>query len=152
MKIALGCDHGGYLLKESIKHHLEKKGFECLDYGTHFTESVNYPLYAKKVGDSVANLECEIGILCCGTGIGMSIAANKIQGVRAAVVSDTFSARATREHNNSNVLCLGERVLGESLVLNIVDIWLEAEFQGGRHQERLALVEQLEISLKSKTI
>ncbi|MCM3602598.1 ribose 5-phosphate isomerase B [Robertmurraya korlensis] len=152
MKIALGCDHGGYLLKESIKNHLEKKGFECLDYGTHFTESVNYPLYAKKVGYSVANLECELGILCCGTGIGMSIAANKMQGVRAAVVSDTFSARATREHNNSNVLCLGERVVGESLALVIVDTWLEAEFQGGRHQERLDLVEQLERSLKYKTI
>ncbi len=104
------------------------------------------------MGDSVANRECELGILCCGTGIGMSIAANKIQGVRAAVVSDTFSARATREHNNSNVLCLGERVLGESLALNIVDTWLEAGFQGGGHQERLDLVEQLEISLKSKTI
>lgn len=144
MKIAIGCDHGGYLLKESIKKHLTEKEIEVVDFGTNNTESVHFPGFAEKVGNAVASGICNLGILCCGTGIGMSIAANKIRGIRAAVVSDTFSAQATREHNDSNILCLGERVLGDSLALLIVDTWLNASFQGGRHQERIDLVKQME--------
>lgn len=144
MKIALGCDHGGVNLKEAIKKYLISKNIEVKDFGTHSNESVNYPEYAIKVSTSVVSKECDLGILCCGTGIGMSIAANKHKGIRAAVVGDCFSAKATREHNNTNVLCLGERVIGEGLALTIVDTWLNAEFQGGRHSERLALVEAIE--------
>jgi ribose 5-phosphate isomerase B len=146
MKLAIGCDHGGFQLKEAIKKHLLEKKIEVEDFGTYSKESVHYPGYALKVGNAVASGTCDLGILCCGTGIGMSIAANKIKGVRAAVVSDTFSAQATREHNNSNVLCLGERVIGEGLALLIVDTWLNASFQGGRHQERLDQVAAIEIS------
>jgi len=149
MKIALGCDHGGFHLKEAIKKHLEKKAYKTLDYGTHQKESVDYPVYAKRVGDAVVSGECDLGILCCGTGIGISIAANKIKGVRAAVVSDTFSARATKEHNNANILCLGERVVGEGLAFLLVDTWLEAEFQGGRHQERIEMIDRIDKELTS---
>ncbi|MGJ7920067.1 ribose 5-phosphate isomerase B [Neobacillus sp. LXY-4] len=146
MKLAIGCDHGGFQLKEAIKQHLEAKNIEVEDFGTYSKDSVNFPSYAVKVGQAVASGNSDLGILCCGTGIGMSIAANKINGVRAAVVSDTFSAQATREHNNSNVLCLGERVIGEGLALLIVDTWLNANFQGGRHQERIDQVSDLEIN------
>lgn len=146
MKLAIGCDHGGFQLKEVIKQHLEGKNIEVEDFGTYSKDSVNFPSYAVKVGQAVASGNSDLGILCCGTGIGMSIAANKINGVRAAVVSDTFSAQATREHNNSNILCLGERVIGEGLALLIVDTWLNASFQGGRHQERIDQVTELEIN------
>ncbi|WP_318507692.1 ribose 5-phosphate isomerase B [Bacillus sp. T3] len=149
MKLAIGCDHGGFQLKEAIKKHLEQKNIEVEDYGTYSKDSVNFPVYATKVGHAVTSGTSDLGILCCGTGIGMSIAANKIDGVRAAVVSDTFSAQATREHNNSNVLCLGERVVGEGLALLIVDTWLNAGFQGGRHQERIDQVTEIE---KRRTI
>lgn len=144
MKIALGCDHGGIKLKETIKKALILKNIAVIDFGTYSSDSVNYPDYALKVATAVASKECDLGILCCGTGIGMSIAANKCKGIRAAVVGDCFSAKATREHNNTNVLCLGERVTGEGLALAIVDTWLNAEFQYGRHMERLALVQEIE--------
>ena len=144
MKIAIGCDHGGFHLKEAIKAHLQEKNIEVEDFGAYGTESVNYPSYASKVAESVASKNSDLGILCCGTGIGMSIAANKIKGIRAACVSDTFSAKATREHNDSNVLCLGERVLGPGLALDIVDTWLGSSFQGGRHQTRIDQVTELE--------
>jgi len=144
MKIALGCDHGGVKLKETIKKVLISKNIAVIDFGTYSSDSVNYPEYALKVSTAVASKDCELGILCCGTGIGMSIAANKCKGIRAAVVGDCFSAKATREHNNTNILCLGERVIGEGLALTIVDTWLNAEFQQGRHSERLALVEEIE--------
>lgn len=144
MKIALGCDHGGVNLKNAIKKELSAKNIEVIDFGTNSSESVNYPDYALKVSEAVVSKECDLGILCCGTGIGMSIAANKCKGIRAAVVGDCFSAKATREHNNTNVLCLGERVIGEGLALEIVNTWLNSEFQGGRHAERLALVEEIE--------
>lgn len=144
MKIALGCDHGGVKLKETIKKYLISKNVTVKDFGTYSSDSVNYPDYAFKVSASVASKECDLGILCCGTGIGMSIAANKCKGIRAAVVGDCFSAKATREHNNTNVLCLGERVTGEGLALTILDTWLNAKFQGGRHSERLALIENIE--------
>lgn len=144
MKIALGCDHGGVNLKEKIKEYLISKNIKVEDFGTHSCDSVNYPDYALKVSTAVISKECDLGILCCGTGIGMSIAANKCKGIRAAVVGDCFSAKATKEHNNTNILCLGERVTGEGLALTIVDTWLNAEFQGGRHSERLALIEEIE--------
>lgn len=144
MKIALGCDHGGFLLKEAIKKHLEGNNIEVVDVGSFSSERVDYPAYAANVGEKVSTGSCDLGILCCGTGIGMSIAANKIEGIRAAVVGDCFSAAATREHNNSNVLCLGERVTGEGLALQIVDTWLNASFQGGRHQERIDQVTKME--------
>jgi len=142
--IALGCDHGGYRLKESIKKHLEAKGICCKDFGTYSEESVNYPKYALDVAESVKSGECENGILCCGTGVGISIAANKVPGIRAAVVGDCFTAQATKEHNNSNIICLGERVIGEGLALMIVDAWLNAEFIGGKHQIRLNLIKEIE--------
>ncbi|WP_099222983.1 ribose 5-phosphate isomerase B [Listeria costaricensis] len=144
MKITIGADHGGRKLKDAIVRHLEEKGITMTDIGTYSDDSVDFPSYAEEVSERVIRGEADLGILCCGTGIGMSIAANKISGIRAAVVSDCFSAQATREHNNSNVLCLGERVIGESLALRIVDTWLEAEFLGGRHKRRLDLLEKLE--------
>ncbi len=144
MKIAIGCDHGGFQLKEAIIKHLEDNNFEIEDVGSYDCKSVDYPAYAVKVGNRVSSGSCDLGILCCGTGIGMSIAANKINGVRAAVVSDCFSASATREHNDTNVLCLGQRVIGEGLALLIVDTWVNASFQGGRHQERINQVTQVE--------
>lgn len=128
MKIAIASDHGGYQLKEAVKAHLHNAGMEVKDFGCHSRESVDFPDYAKSVGASIVNGENQLGILCCGTGIGMSIAANKITGIRAAVVGDVFSAKATREHNDSNILCLGERVTGEGLACLIVDTWLNADF------------------------
>lgn len=135
--IAIGCDHGGINLKEIIKKFLEEKGLEYNDFGTYTSDSCDYPDYAKKVCDAVVTGECEKGILICGTGIGMSMAANKIDGIRAAHVTDTYSARMTKEHNNANVICLGERITGCDLALEIVNAYLNAEFQGGRHQNRI---------------
>lgn len=135
--IAIGCDHGGINLKEIIKKFLDEKGMKYKDFGTYSTDSCDYPDYAKAVCEGIISGECEKGILICGTGIGMSIAANKIDGIRAAHVTDTYSARMTREHNNSNVICLGERITGCDLALEIVNAYLNAEFQGGRHQNRV---------------
>ena len=144
MKIALGADHGGYSLKEIIKKHLVEAGHEVLDLGTHDTDSCNYPVYAEKVAYAVADKEADLGVLICGTGIGMSIAANKVKGIRAAAVSDCFTAQATREHNDSNIICLGERIVGPGLAMRIVDTWLAASFQGGRHQTRVDMINELE--------
>lgn len=144
MKIAMGADHGGFSLKETIKQHLEEQGHEILDLGTHDTASCHYPVYAEKVARAVAAGQAERGILVCGTGIGMSIAANKIPGIRAAAVSDCFTAQATREHNDANILCLGERTVGPGLAMRIVDTYLAAQFQGGRHQTRLDMIAALE--------
>ncbi|MBE7023113.1 MAG: ribose 5-phosphate isomerase B [Clostridia bacterium] len=135
--IAIGCDHGGINLKEIIKKFLEEKGLEFKDFGTYSTDSCDYPDYAKAVCDAIVSGECEKGILVCGTGIGMSIAANKIDGIRAAHVTDTYSARMTKEHNDANIICLGERITGCDLALEIVNAYLCAEFQGGRHQKRI---------------
>lgn len=135
--IAIGCDHGGINLKEIIKKFLDEKGLKYKDFGTYSTDSCDYPDYAKAVCEGIISGECENGILICGTGIGMSIAANKINGIRAAHVTDTYSARMTREHNNANVICLGERITGCDLALEIVNSYLNAEFQGGRHQNRV---------------
>ena len=139
-KIIIASDHGGYNLKKQIYDHLSKEGFDIEDYGCFNTESCDYPVYAKKVAKEVSENNNLKGILVCGTGIGMSIAANKFKGIRASLCSDTFSARMTRMHNDSNILCLGERVIGTGLALDIVNIWLNTEFEGGRHQKRIDMI------------
>ncbi|AGB42346.1 ribose 5-phosphate isomerase B [Halobacteroides halobius DSM 5150] len=143
MEIAIGSDHGGYNLKQKIKELLDERGIGYKDFGTNSTESVDYPDFAKQVAKAVANDDFERGILVCGTGIGMSITANKVKGIRAALCHDVFSAKATRWHNNSNVLTLGERVIGTESALEVVKAWLEAEFEGGRHQRRIDKISQL---------
>lgn len=142
IKIAIGSDHGGFEYKASIIKALQVKGYDVVDMGTYSPESCDYPIIAKKVARSVAKGDFEKGILVCGTGIGMSMAANKVKGIRAAVCGDTFSARATRAHNNANILCLGQRVVGEGLALDIVDIWLTTKFEGGRHERRVNMIEE----------
>ncbi len=141
-KIAIGSDHGGFKLKNIIIKHLETQGYEVKDYGTYSTDSCDYPVYAKAVAKSVANGENEKGILVCGSGIGVSIAANKVKGVRAALCHESHSAMLSRLHNNANVLCLGERITGESLALDIVDVWLKSEYEGGRHQKRVDMLDE----------
>lgn len=137
MKIAIGSDHGGFSVKEIAKPHLEKLGYEVIDFGTNTPDSCHYPIYAEKVARAVAAGEADRGILICGTGIGMSIAANKIPGIRAAAVSDCFTAKATRQHNDSNILCLGERTVGPGLALLLMETFLTTEFEGGRHERRV---------------
>ncbi|QNM04660.1 ribose 5-phosphate isomerase B [Qiania dongpingensis] len=140
--IALGCDHGGYELKQEIIAYLEKNHLEYKDFGCFSKEAVDYPEYAKLVGHAVAGGECEKGILICGTGIGISITANKIKGVRAALCSDCFSAEATRLHNDANILAMGGRVVGAGLALKIVDIFLNTPFSGDeRHARRISKIE-----------
>ena len=143
--IAIGCDHGALDLKNQLKEHLDKKGVAYKDFGCNTNESCDYPIYAHKVTDAVLSGECGLGILLCGTGIGMSIAANKVKGIRAALCGDRFSAQVTREHNDSNVLCIGARVVGSELALRIVDTFLGAEFsQSERHKRRIAMLEEEE--------
>ena len=139
--IALGCDHGGYALMQSVKAHLDELGLEYKDYGTYSTDSCDYPVYAKAAANAVASGECEKGILICGTGIGISIAANKVKEIRAALCSDCFSAEMTRRHNDANMLAMGARVLGEGLALKIVDIFFTTPFDGGRHARRVDMIE-----------
>lgn len=141
MKIALGADHGGYGLKEQIKKYLEDKGFEILDLGSHSTDSVDYPEFGRAVGEAVVKGEADRGIVVCGTGIGISIAANKVAGVRAALCTNTTMARLTREHNDANVLALGARMVGDVLALEMVDTFLTTEFEGGRHAIRVGKIE-----------
>lgn len=136
-KIAIACDHGGYELKKDIIKHLENRGFEICDFGCDSTKSVDYPDYALPASLAVAKGECDLGILICGTGIGMSLCANKVKGIRAACCSDTFSARMTRMHNNSNILCFGARVVGLGLATDMVDLFLDTEFEGERHNARI---------------
>lgn len=142
--IALGCDHGGFPLMQEIKAHLDELGLEYKDFGTYSEESCDYPVYAEKAAKAVASGECDRGILVCGTGIGISIAANKIKGIRAALCSDCFSAEMTRRHNDANMLALGGRVLGAGLALKIVDTFLATGFDGGRHQRRIDLISGIE--------
>ena len=144
MKIAIASDHGGYALKEEIKKHLLERGTEFADFGTDSTESCDYPAYAEKACRAVTAGEAEKAILCCGTGIGMSMAANKLRGIRCACCSDSYSAEMTRRHNNANVLALGGRVVGPDLALRMVDIFLDTPFEGGRHQRRIDQVMALE--------
>lgn len=140
MQIVIGSDHGGYSLKNKIIEHLKEQGIEVSDLGCYSTESCDYPLVAKEVAKKVLENGCK-GILVCGTGIGMSIAANRFKGVRASHCTDTFTARMTRMHNDSNILCLGERITGSGLALDIVDIWIKTEFEGGRHTKRIDMLE-----------
>ena len=142
--IALGCDHGGYNLIVAIKKYLDEKGIAYKDFGTDSEQSCDYADYAAKVAFAIANGECERGILICGTGIGMSIAANKHNGIRAACCSDTFSARMTRMHNDANVLCLGGRVVGAGLACDMVDLFVNTEFEGGRHTTRVSMLADIE--------
>lgn len=140
--IAIGCDHGGYELKLEITRHLKERNIEYRDYGCDSDASVDYPIYARKVAESVVSGECEKGILICGTGIGISIAANKVKGIRAALCTDCFMAEATRLHNDANVLALGGRVVGAGLALKIVDTFLDTEFSGEeRHIRRIDMIE-----------
>ena len=142
MKISIGCDHGGYLLKEKVVKHLQDKGYDVEDVGCYSLESCDYPVYGKKVAKSVSEGKCDRGIVICTTGIGISITANKFKGVRAALCSDCFSAEATRLHNDANVLALGAGVVGELLALKIVDIFLNTEFsQVERHINRVSQIE-----------
>lgn len=145
MKIALGSDHAGFQLKNEIINHLKNKGVETFDFGTHSKDSVDYPDYAEIVAKEVSNKNYDFGILICGTGIGISIAANKVNGIRAALCGDTFSAHSCREHNDANILALGERVVGAGLALDIVDTFLKAEFLGGRHLNRVNKISNLEV-------
>ncbi|MBM6616758.1 ribose 5-phosphate isomerase B [Bacillus suaedaesalsae] len=137
MKVAIASDHGGLNIREEIKSLMDEMGIEYEDMGCDCETSVDYPDYAVPVAEKVANGEVNKGILICGTGIGMSIAANKVKGVRCALVHDMFSAKATREHNDSNILAMGERVIGPGLAREIAKIWLTTEYEGGRHKNRL---------------
>ena len=143
-KFAIACDHGGYELKNAIIEQLKEKGIAYKDFGCYSTASVNYPDYAKVLCQSIQSGECYRGILVCGTGIGMSIAANKHRGIRAACASDAFSVKYTRMHNDSNVLCLGGRVVGIGLGLELADIFINTEFEGGRHQARVDMIADIE--------
>ena len=140
--IAIGSDHGGYALKQVLMAHLDKRGLAYKDYGTYSEASCDYPAYGKAVANAVADGECERGILICGTGIGMSMAANKVPGIRAAVCGDCFSAEATRQHNDANILCMGARVVGEGLALKIADTFLDTPFSNDeRHIRRISQIE-----------
>jgi len=144
VRVALGADHAGFEMKQAFKDRLQEEGIQVLDYGTSSCESVDYPDIALPVARAVASGEADRGVLICGTGIGMSIAANKVRGVRAALCHDVFSARVTREHNDSNVLCMGSRVIGPGLALEILETWLGTGFSGGRHASRVQKVARLD--------
>ncbi len=144
MRIAIGADHGGFWLKERVRGFLEAEGHEVHDFGTHSEDSVDYPDIAGPVARAVAAGACDRGILICGTGIGMSIAANKVQGVRAAVCHEAYTARMARAHNDANILCMGGRVLGEGVALDVVRTFLATAFEGGRHARRIGKIAALE--------
>ena len=135
--IALACDHGAYALKEKVKQHLDQLGYDYKDFGTYSEDSCDYPDFAGPAAQAVAAGECGCGIVMCTTGIGVSITANKVKGIRCALLSDLMSARLTRQHNNTNMMALGAGVVGEKLALEIIDTWLDTEFEGGRHQRRI---------------
>jgi ribose 5-phosphate isomerase B len=142
--IALACDHGGYALLQDIKAHLDEKGLEYNDFGTYSTESCDYPDYAAAAAQAVSTGMCDRGILVCTTGIGVSIVANKVKGIRCALCSDSLSASLTRRHNDTNMLAMGAGIIGKNLALEIVDTWLSTEFEGGRHQRRVDKIMALE--------
>jgi len=144
MKIAIGCDHVGIILKPTIIEHLKAKGISVIDKGAHGEQRTDYPLYAKAVADAVVSQEADLGILICGSGIGISIAANKVNGIRAVVCSEPYSAKLSRQHNNTNILAFGSRVIGAELAKMIVDEWLNARFEGDRHQKRVEMIATLE--------
>ena len=141
--IAIGCDHGGFELKKAVMKHLDERGLAYMDFGTYTSDSCDYPVYAKALAKAVAAGDCEKGILICGTGIGVSITANKVPGIRAALCGDVFSAKATREHNDANILAMGARVTGEGLALMITDTFLDTPFSNDeRHIRRISMIEE----------
>lgn len=144
MKIVLACDHGGFQLKEAVKEHLVKSGYDIKDIGVYNTDSVDYPDFGKRAAEMVVNKEVEKGIIICGTGIGISIAANKVKGIRCALCTNEFMAKMSRMHNNANMLALGERVIGKGVAIDIVDIWLSTDFEGGRHENRVNKMMEIE--------
>ena len=144
MKIAVACDHGGLRLKNVLIEDMKKKGYEVVDFGTYTEDSCDYPDYASKAAKAVALKECDRGVVVCGTGIGVSITANKVDGIRCALVNDVFSAKATRAHNDTNMLAMGQRVIGEGLALEILNAWLTTEYEGGRHDLRIQKMMALE--------
>ena len=148
MKIAIASDHGGFDLKQTIVAFLAEMDYDYTDLGTHSTDSVDYPEYGRKVGEEVAAGNFDLGIVICGTGIGIGIAANKVPGIRCALCHDIFSAKATRNHNDSNMLSMGGRVIGPGLALEIVKTWLGADFEGGRHQRRVDAITEIEKEYK----
>lgn len=143
MKIAIGNDHVAVELKNIISEHLRAKGHEVVNFGTDSTDRFDYPISGYKVGCAVASGECDLGVLICGTGVGISLAANKVPGVRAVVCSEPYSAKLSREHNNTNIVAFGARVVGSELAKMIVDEWLDAEFEGGRHQRRIDMIAKI---------
>lgn len=151
MKIALGCDHVSTELKYILIGYLKDKGYECEDYGTFTSEErVDYPDYGLKVAEAVVSGECDKGVLVCGTGVGISLAANKVPGIRAVVCSEPYTAKLSKEHNNTNILAMGARVVGPELAKMILDAWLEAEFEGGRHQDRIDKIAAIEKKYSGK--
>ena len=144
MKLAIGNDHTAIELKNEIKKHLEEKGIEVIDVGTNSPERFTYPISGYKVGKMVANGEVDGGVLICGTGVGISLAANKVRGVRACVCSEPYSARLSKQHNNSNIIAFGARVVGPEMAKMIVDEWVNAEYEGGRHQVRVDMLKEIE--------
>ena len=142
--IGIGSDHGGFALKEAIKKHLEERGLEYKDYGTYSDASCDYPVYGRAVAKAVAAGECQLGILICGTGIGISITANKVKGIRCALCADSLSAEMTRRHNDANMLAMGAGIVGPNLAERIVNVFLSTEFEGGRHQRRVNLITDME--------
>lgn len=144
MKIAIGNDHVAVELKNHITKYVEAKGYTVVNFGTDSSESCDYPIYGEKVARAVASGECDLGILICGTGIGISLAANKVKGIRAAVCSEPYSARLTRQHNNANIIAFGARVVGQAMAEMIVDEFLNAEYEGGRHQRRVDMITKIE--------
>ncbi len=144
VRVAIGCDHGGIVLKDSVIEALKELGAEAVDFGTYSTESVDYPEFGLKVAEAVASGDCACGVLMCGTGIGISITANKVRGIRAAVVTNTFMAQATKNHNNANIIALGGRVVTPDEAKEIVKTWYLAEYEGGRHQKRLDMIADVE--------
>lgn len=143
MKLAIASDHGGFELKEQIKSHLIKRNIEVVDLGTHDSQSVDYPAFGKACGEEVASGRVDKGIVCCGTGVGISIAANKVKGIRCALVTNVFMAEMAKRHNNANILALGGRVLSPEEAIIMVDTWLDNEFEGGRHQRRVDMLDQI---------
>lgn len=142
--IAIGCDHGGINIKNAVIEYMKENGIAYKDFGCYTTESVDYPVYAYQVAKTVADGEAELGIICCGTGIGVSMAANKVKGIRAAVCTDEFCAEMTRRHNNANVMCMGGRVIDEEKAVKLASIFLNTPFEGGRHEKRVNMITEIE--------
>mgnify|MGYP002517421520 CR=1 FL=1 len=144
MKVAIGCDHGGLNIKNAIIEYLKENGIEFTDFGCYTEESVDYPIYGYKVAKEVSDNSDTLGVLCCGTGIGISMSANKVKGIRAAVCTNEFMAEMTRRHNNSNIICMGGRIIDEAMAVKLTDIFLNTEFEGDRHTKRVDMITAIE--------